>query len=782
MIIRRRDYLNFVRSFVLGVVLFGVGFLCVSLYASEVVSAQSKQVKSVDVQGQRRLTKESILKSVVSRPGVLDSDTVSQDIKQIFDLGYFEDVKALYDADRKALIYEVLEKPTIVEVSFSGNEEKESDDLKEEVSTKPFTFLDYATLKTDVRSLEEFYAGEGYFLAQPSYKVEELKPGEVRVTYEISEGREVLIRRVHITGNKVFSDAELKDVMRTKEGNWLSFLSDAGTYRKELFAQDRAILSQFYGQKGYIRVRVGDPEVTLSADRSALFLSFDIDEGEVYTIGSVNVSGELLEEAQYYRDLLTIETGGVADTIKVRQDVDKVAQDFGNEGYLYANVIPRTKIDPETRVVDFDFHVQKGQKVYIERIDILGNLSTRDKVIRRELMIDEGDLYHGENIRLSKFNLDRTGYFEQVRITTPRGSSDQQVVLKIEVVERSTGAFSIGAGFNSIESFQFIGQVQKRNLFGLGYDIALQARLGGRTQNFSLRYVDPYFLDSLIGFNFSAFSTERQFINFRQGSTGGSVGLTFPIRRRGRERINFGINYNISNERIEDIRQSIENIFDDGLTSSTTLSLSRDTRNRAFEASEGSFIRGSAEFADGEITGDNTFGKFILDSSIFFPVIPPTSWFIPGSVLQFHLNVGYITGFGDDIPLFERFFPGGILTLRGFELRSLGPEVQIATESGPTGQSTEDFPIGGNKQVIFNTEFVFPMVSAAGIKGVVFFDVGNAFGEGDPIDPTNLREAAGFGIRWFSPIGPLRFEWGFPLDKQDDENGVVFDFTIGSLF
>ena len=745
--------------------------------------AYAQAIEEIAVKGNSRIGADKILEQVYNTAGqALDSEILRGDIRRIYELGYFDDVKADYDEASKRLTYIVKEKPVIVEVMFDGNKEKEDKDLRGEISTKAFSYLDRRTVLADLDALEKYYSSKGFFLAEIGYELELIRDGEVRLRYKIVESKKVLLRRINIIGNKLFSDEELKNVMLTKEGNWLSFLTDAGVFRDEQFEQDRAILGQFYGKSGYIKVKISEPRITLSADKKHLFVAFNIEEGDQYSIGTVDVSGDILTNKEEILELIKIKEGEIADSVQIRQDVESITDYYGDFGYFYVNVLPRTRDFPDRKVVDIDFAIDKGEEVYIERIEISGNSSTRDKVIRRELQINEGELYNRRKVRLSQFNLNRTSYFESVRISTPRGSSSDKIILRIDVVEQSTGSFSLGAGFNSLESFQFIGQVQKRNLFGLGYDIALQARLGGRTQNFSLRYVDPFFLDTKIGFNFTAFSTERQFVNFTQASGGGSIGLTFLLRQKDKQRLTLGVNYNFAAERIKDIRQSISNLFADGITSSATLSLTHDTRNRVFQPSEGVLIRGSTEVADGEFTGDNAFAKFVFDSSVFFPIIPERSWFLPGSILQFHLNVSYLNGLGSRTPLFERFFPGGILSIRGFGLRTLGPQIEIAEDASPSALTTDDFPIGGNKQLIFNVEYVFPLLRKAGINGVVFFDMGNAFAEDQLINVADLRQATGFGIRWFSPLGPLRFEWGFPLDKKEEESPLVFDFTIGSLF
>ncbi len=376
--------------------------------------------------------------------------------------------------------------------------------------------------------------------------------------------------------------------------------------------------------------------------------------------------------------------------------------------------------------------------------------------------------------------------FEEVQFSTPRGSGDDRVDIVIEVKEKQTGTFQIGAGFNTLESFQVIGSVEKRNLFGYGVDLTLQAQLGGRTQSFNLRYRDEWFLDSRWGLTLNAFNISRRYSNFDLTSRGFNMGLDYPLYVKGLKRLRAGFTYSLIDQNLSNLRPTVEQLFDGGLTSSITGSISWDTRDRVFEPTSGTLMRFTQEMAGGILGGNNVFSKTEFDGRWFFPLAPQSRMPVfGGSVFALRLNLGYVAPLsdGERVPLFERFFPGGIFTIRGFPIRSLGPKIQVASSNDPGAFTTTDFVVGGNKQVIFNAEYILPIVPVANIKWVFFFDMGNAFDNGESLFTlAGQRYSAGFGLRWFSPIGPLRFEWGFPLDRKEDESTVVFDFTIGSLF
>ncbi|MFH1261876.1 MAG: outer membrane protein assembly factor BamA [Pseudomonadota bacterium] len=747
----------------------------------------SDEISEVRIVGNRRIERDAVISLLASKTGrPMRRETVRGDIKKLYGSGYFSNVEIGFDPEKGLLTVAVTEKTTIREVKFSGNQKEDTEDLQKEVVTKPFGYLDENRIREDVEKLRSFYDSKGFYLAEVTSEIRKTPNNEAILTFKVKEDRKVMVRRITFIGNRVISDDELKNAIRTKEKGFLSFLTGSGSYREEMLAEDRQILRDTYGHRGYIKAKIGSPRVQLSPDKRSLSLTFTIEEGDPYRVGTVGLDGELIRSRSELMKSVKLTEGELADTLQIQGDIAALSNLYADEGYAYVNVIPRDTYDEEKKIVNLTYLFQPGPKVRVERIRISGNGSTRDKVIRREVQLGEGEQFSGTKIRQSRENIERLALFEDVKLTYPRGSADDRVDLVIEVKEKQTGTLSLGAGFNTLESFQILGRVEKRNLFGYGVDLSFDARIGGKTQAFNLQYRDEYFLDTKWGLTLNAFSISRKYSNFDLTSRGGNVGFDYPLYVRSLKRLRAGLTYSITNQDLSNLEPTVENLFKSGVTSSVTASLSWDTRNRVFEPSKGSFLRASEEVAGGPFGGHADYSKSELDGSWYFPAADQSTMpLIGGSVFALHLNLGFVAPIKENerVPLFERYFPGGIFSIRGFQLRSLGPKIRVASTTDAGGFTTTDFVIGGNKQAIFNAEYIYPIVRAANIKGVFFFDMGNAFDNGESMFTiTGQRQSAGFGIRWFSPIGPLRFEWGFPLDKKEDESRVVFDFTIGSIF
>ncbi|MCI5072468.1 outer membrane protein assembly factor BamA [bacterium] len=764
-------------------VLLGLSFFVINLG-----QAYSQTIRSVEVVGNKRVEKDAVLAVVTSSAGeTLDRQKIKSDIENINALGFFSEIEASIN-DQGDLLYTLKEKPFIEKIKFVGNANEKEEDLKEKLEIKAYSFLKEEDLQKSLNNIQDHYTSKGYHLADIDYTLEKLdneKQGSVLVI-KIDESKKVKVTRISFIGNTVFSEKELRSFLFTKEKNFLSFISSAGSYQKDMLAQDQQIIKSRYGNKGYINAKVLEPLIKITADKSEIHIFFKIEEGEKYTVGNVDIDGELLEPKDKLLEKVKLKSGEVFDTLILQRDIANLSDVYAKKGYAYVNVIPQDQRDERNKVVSITYAIQPGPKIRINRIQFTGNQSTRDKVLRREMEIHEGDIYNIEKIRNSKASIERLALFEEVRLKTPKSEQENTVDLIFEVKEKETGSFNIGAGFNTLDSFQLLGTVQKRNLFGYGVDLNFNARVGGRTQAFNLTYRDPYFLDSKWGMNLSAFNIERQFFDFDLTSRGGSLGFDYLLYQKGLERVRLGLTYSLVDQILSDLRPTVENVFSGGLTSSVTATLVRDTRNKVFQPDKGSFLQLSQEVAGGPFGGENSFSKSEFDGRWFFPLFRESKIpVIKDSVFALHFKTGYVAPLNSDerVPLFERYFPGGILSLRGFRIRSLGPKIQVASSNDPSSLQTSDFVIGGNKQVIFNAEYLFPIVKAANIRGVLFFDMGNAFDNDESMFTIEgQRQSVGFGFRWFSPIGPLRFEWGYPLDKKEDENNVVFDFTIGSLF
>jgi outer membrane protein insertion porin family len=494
----------------------------------------------------------------------------------------------------------------------------------------------------------------------------------------------------------------------------------------------------------------------------------------------------------------------------IAEDREKLSNYYQDQGYAYANVLPLTKVDLPNRKINLTFEIARGKRAYFERINIRGNSKTRDKVIRREMKISEGELFNNTNLEISKRRINALGFFENVVVSTKRGSSDEFVEVNVEVSERPTGTFQIGAGFSSVENFIAQAQISQNNLFGRGQTLALQAQISSLRQLFLLRFVEPYFLDTQWTFAFDLYNQSRGFGTFYRNASGGTLTWGYPLSYEARAFLTYKLEdvsistgsggiANLGATSVPIEATSVANLFRGGVTSSLRASLSWDSRNNRLFPTGGWYHTIFAEYASQYTGSENKFFRWGGFARHYRPLWGPF-------VLKLNTEVGITTSTDPlGVPISERYLVGGIYDVRGYAPRSLGP-LLFTQPPGDVGQSLSSLPLGGNMQIIFNSEVEFPLFKKVGISGVLFFDMGNAYNLEDrycsglqrenstisiKFDPCfrfpdsivyGLRKSVGFGFRWFSPIGPLRFEWGIPLDAQTGEDPLVFEFTIGNFF
>lgn len=776
------------------------------------VEAEGRTVGWVRFRGNRKAEDDAVRAVIGTTAGdKLSSERLREDMRAIWKMGFFEDVQVevTEDGSKVGVTFAVREKPSIRKIYTAGNKELGVDKINEVLDLKKDTILDLAKIKRNVEKIRDLYVEKGFYLADVTSDVQRKEDNKVDVYFIVDEHAKVEVRQVRFLGNAHLTDSELKGAMGTQEGGWLSFLTSSGTYREDAFDRDLLLITAYYYDRGYINVKLGKPEVELSSDKRYLYITIPIDEGLPYNIGKIDFKGDLIRPKADYFKLMTVKNGEMFSRTRLGTDIQKLNDVFKDAGYAYVNIQPLTNIDSAKRTVDVTFEVQKGNLTYFGRINIRGNTKTRDKVIRRELRVYEGDLYNQTRLDRSKRLVQALGYFEKVELSTKaqEGNPDK-IDVNIEVAERATGTFQIGAGFSSVENFIGQAQVAQNNLFGRGTTLQLQAQISSLRQLFSLRYLDPYFLDSKLTFAFSAYNSLLFYPSFNRTARGGE--LTWGYLFGDYLRL-FGT-YKLENVQVKQNQAglvvggfaptaqvapgTISNLFRSGWTSSIKLALNYDTRDDRLFPKRGMFHSLSVEVADPIIASETTFVRATGFMRFYRPIWGPI-------IFRTNLEAGYVySRSSQGVPIYERYFVGGINTIRGFSLFSLGPRVNLLQSLDPSSFLTP-FNIGGNLQLILNMEIEFPIFAAVQIKGVIFFDAGNAYNTEsrycpsdrsvsnipevfNPCTPyptfTNLRYSVGFGFRWFSPIGPLRFEWGIPLNKVERENPIVFEFTIGNFF
>ena len=739
-------------------------------------------IDRVDVRGNRRSEADAILGVVATRAGApLDRRQIQSDIRAIFQLGYYTDIQVDVrdQKGQRILTFVVTEKPSVRNVVFEGNDELDDDELKDVVDIKAFGILDRAKVNRNAEKLKDLYTEKGYFLAEVDWRVVELPDNQVDVVFQVLEKQEVRVASVTIVGNHAISDTEIKGNLETREDSPLAFLTSAGSFKNEAFERDTIRVSQFYYDKGYITAKVGNAKVELTADKREIFITIPVEEGERYRTGSIAISGDHLKTEAELMELVELETDDWFSSGKLRETINAIGELHKDEGYAYVNVVPNTRVDSSSRLVHLDLAISKGDKVRFGRISMVGNTRTRDKVIRRELRIYEGEYYSSSGLRRSRMLINRLGYFETVEINTRRGASDDTMDVLIEVTEKPTGTFQVGAGFSSIESFVAQAQISQENLLGRGQSLALQATLSKIRTIANIRFADDYFLDSKVRFAINLYRFETNYEDFTRKSLGGDLTLGYPLN----DDWSVAATYRL--EEVE-VRAGgfgrrnvppIANLFGSGVTSSVRTSLYYDTRNNRLFPSSGIFSSVSVEEASKIFLSENLFTRYRFRNRYYYDLGLDI-------VLKLNADWGLITSPNrNGVPIFERFFVGGPLTVRGFRRNTLGPTKPVVGSSEPDGDTIEQ-NIGGTEQILTNVEIEFPIIQKVRIRGVVFIDGGNAFERQatyrSKLD--DMRFSWGFGIRWFSPIGPLRFEWGFPFDPQPGEETTVFDFSIGNFF
>ena len=739
------------------------------------------QIDSIQVKGNKRIESAAILAMVESKKGDgLDPEQLNKDLRAIYKLGFFTDVSAETEdgAKGKVVIFTVREKPSIARIVFEGNEEEKDKKLKEEVGIKEYSILNRGEIIQSINRLREYYHQKGYYNVEIKERIEELPQNEVALIYEIKEGGKIYIRRIEFVGNSKFDDDDLKDIMETSEKGFLSFVTKSGLLDKKKLEFDSQKITSFYQNQGYMKAKVGEPKISFEKD-VGIIITIEIVEGPQYRVNEVKIEGDLIRPTDELLKSINIKEEEFFSREVVRRDTAALRTAYADDGYAYAAVSPLVNANDEDHVVDITYRISKGSRVRFERINITGNTVTRDKVIRRELAVIEGEYFSGKALQKSTRNLYRLGFFEDVEVQTKKGSQDDLMVLDLKVKEQPTGSFSFGVGYSQFESAIGNFSVSENNLFGRGQKLVGSAMIGGRTQNIDIRFTEPWLFDKPLSGTFTVYNWEREYDEYTVDSLGAGFRFGFPLLSIGLDEYTRGsVGYSYDSADISDIAETasaeIKEMAGKNVTSSFSLGISRDSTDRPFLTTEGSINSLNFESAGGILGGDVGFNKVVARSAWYFPLFWKTVFLVQG-------RGGYIDEkSGEKLPVYHKFRIGGINSVRGFEAFSISPR-DPATVDLATGYPGD--PIGGNQMLIFNTEYRFPLLKEQGIFGLVFFDAGNVFTDDpDAITVSGLRTGAGGGIRWYSPVGPLRVEYGVNLQPEPWESASEVYFTVGGQF
>ncbi len=752
---------------ILATVLLSLWIIALS---TPVFAADADRIAKIDVTGNERIDTAFIMNSIKTKESEpYNLDKLREDMKNIYKTGFFSDVQInVQDTDAgKAVTFVVIERPPIKAIYLSGNKKIKTSDITEKLKIKTNTVLNIERIKESMDEIKKLYSGKGYYATRVNYDIEYGEAyADVTVNFTIDEPAQAYVKKISFTGNKTFKDSKLRDFMRTREKGILSWFTGSGILDDEAIEDDRKNLEAFYHDKGYLRVKVGIPDIKISQDGKAISISIPIEEGNVYTIGTVNFEGDLIfDTAELLRNLKS-RTGRTFSSMTYQEDILNLVDLYQDKGYAFCDVTPLTLLDDDAKKVNLTFNITKGKEIYFNRINILGNTKTRDKVIRRELKFAEGDRFSATNMKASKKKLKNTTFFKETDMKLVRTEEPDKINVDLSVEEKPTGSLSLGIGYSTSDNIILSGNVSQENFFGTGRKIYLDAALSSVTQEYRLTFIEPYIFDLNLGAGFSIFNFTRILDTYDYEKKGGSIVLTRPltddIKVATRYRYETTDVYNISSEATKDI-------WDQKGTSSTSavsLSLMKNTIDDILNPSKGVNSDITVEAAGGPFGGSNYFYKV---TGFYGQYIPAGFWdssfFVRGTG-------GILRPFGDkELPLYEKFYVGGLNSVRGFRFGEAGPK------------DINEQVLGAENQLYFNLEWIFPIYKPAGLKGVLFYDAGAGFdGTNLNVIKDSMRTTAGFGIRWFSPMGPIRLEFGYNLFPKSGDRRNAFDFTIGTQY
>jgi len=722
-------------------------------------------VKEIAVQGNRRVQEAVILGRVGAKIGSpFVANRTAEDIRAIFSLGFFDDVQVKVEDFEGGvkLTFMVVERPFVRDIVFAGNKKEDSATLQEKIELKLGSVYNPVEVNKGADKLKEYYEQEGYFEVGITPEIEKLPDGDVTVTYRIAEGRRISIDQIVIEGAQGLTPKQVKGAMDTQEREYIVL---RGTVQRQRLDEDVDRIIQLYNDHGYVQARVESSEIQVDREKARATIRIVVVEGPQFKVGGVDVMGNAVLPVEEIRKRIELKTGDVFSRSKLRDSVKGITDLYSAVGRASADVSPNTLQDTPGRLVNVVFEINEGPETYVERINISGNTRSEEKILRREIPMAEGDLFTSQKLARAKQKLTNLNYFDKVEAKTAPGSAKDKIIVNIDVTEKPTGLFSIGGGYSSQDGVLGTLDLSQRNFLGKGWEVFLRLRGGQNLQTGTIGFTEPWLFDQPLAAGFDIFNTRRILPDYTVNSLGGDIRLGHPLGEYSR----WNAIYRVSQDRITNVNPlgSPELISQEGthLTSLVGLSLSRDTRDSVYDPTRGTTVSLGMDFAG--VGFGERFARSVFSTTYFQPL----PWL--DHVLSFRLMAGYSFGWSKNpVPLFERFYLGGSNSLRQFKSFQVSPKDNTGTR------------IGGNSELLGTVEYQIPLFF--GIKAAVFYDVGQVWGPdlsaGTKIDISDLRHGAGAGLRWNSPFGPIRVDYGIKLDQKKGESFGNFNFSAGSSF
>ncbi len=773
-----------------------VPFLCAidSATGTSLVSSQAVAqgaVRDIRVVGNRRVEPETVRSYLQFSVGdAYDAGKVDRSLKALFQTGLFADVRI--DREASGLVITVVENPVISQVAFEGNSEVDTPTLTTEVQLKARSVYTRARALADAQRILDVYRRQGRFAASVEPKLIELDQNRVNLVFEINEGAATKVQKITFVGNRAFSDSQLRDIISTTQSGWFDFLKGTNVYDPDRSNLDKELLRQYYLKNGYADVRVITGNAELDRGGSGFFVTYTIEDGELYTFGDVKIESALpaIQPERFRGDLLTT-SGQIYNASYIDKSIEKLTLQVSEQGFPFARVRPRADRNEASRTISLTYTIDEGQRVYIERINVVGNLRTKDHVIRREFRLVEGDAFNPLMVEAAKKRLQGLGFFKAVEVKRRAGGAPDRVVLDVELVEQPTGELSFGAGYSTSEGVIGDVSVTERNLLGNGQFLRL--KLSGSLDRFQvdISFTEPRFLDRNLAAGFDLFYKDVNAVStssYKSRKEGGSLRLGFPIS----ENIWLNTNYTLSYDDLyfvdkQTASRAVLEAQGASLTSAIGTAITYDTRNHPKNPNRGVYVQLGADFAG--VGGDVQYVRLQGEGRAYYPITEKITFV--GRAIG-----GQIEGWGgQDVRLLDLYYKGGE-TIRGFDKSGIGPRDTITTDA-----------LGGKTFWATTAEIRFPLPfipDELGMSGAVFADAGSVFGAGEKaqslnnaggacvnrnralgvclIDSDIIRTSIGAGILWNSPLGPLRLDYAYALTKDDFDKTQMIRFGASTKF
>ncbi|MFA5122212.1 outer membrane protein assembly factor BamA [Zavarzinia sp.] len=734
--------------------------------------SEAPVIGSIRVEGNQRVEPETVLSYMTVHAGDrFDPLQVDQSLKALYATGLFGDVQI--HAEGNDLVVTVVENPIINRVVLEGNHKLSEDQLTKELQVKARAIFTRAKVQADVQRMLELYRRAGRFAATVEPKIVQLPQNRVDLVFEINEGPSTGVERINFVGNKAFTDGELRDVIATRETRWYRFFSSSDNFDPDRMTYDRELLRKYYLTNGYADFRVLSSVADLTAERDAFFITFTVDEGEVYKFGKIDLDSRIrdLVPDELKDQLLTVE-GETYNAELIEKTIDKLTDAAGNLGYAFVDIRPVLKRDREKKVISITFQINEAPRVYVERINITGNIRTLDEVIRREFRLSEGDAFNTAKKEQSKQRLQALGFFDKVDVTQVQGSAPDRTVMNVDVTEKSTGELQLGAGYSSSEGVVGEVSVRERNFLGRGQDVRLGASVSQKRTQFDFGFTEPYFLGRNVSAGVDVFDIKRDYqdeAEYDLYRIGFALRAGFAIS----DHLRMTTRYTLRQDEISNVGDyaslAVQDAEGKTVTSLIGYVLAYDRRDRPQRPTDGYYLFVGQDFAG--LGGDARYIRNTAGANYYYPITDDV-------VFSASLEGGYIYGLGQDVRLNDRFDVGGD-NLRGFKDAGIGPR----------DASTRD-ALGGNVYGAGSLEVSFPigLPEEYGIRASVFTDFGTLTGvdatkgRETRLDNASLRASAGIGFSWDSPFGPIRVDFAQALLKEDYDETQVFRFSFGTKF